>query len=99
MEKTVIRQFLERKGELLRFYVNTPHVVTDTRALAPYADQQVVKSTENIQLPDISPLEPDISFKVKYVYNDQVNFPLKVRARTGTTRSIKWSFSVVNMDK
>jgi len=77
MEKTVIRQFLERKGELLRFYVNTPHVVTDTRALAPYADQQVVKSTENIQLPDISPLEPDISFKVKYVYNDQVNFPLK----------------------
>jgi len=77
LEETVIRQFLERGDDLLRFYVPLPFVITATKPLPAHADAQAVKKTENIPLPDIFPIEPHASFKLKYVYNDEVNFPLK----------------------
>ena len=78
LEDTVIRQFLERGDDLLRFYKRLPQVITATKALPAYADAQATQKTENIPLPDIFPLEPHASFKLRYVYNDEVNFPLKV---------------------
>lgn len=79
LEDIVIRQFLERGDDLLRFCVPLPQVITATKPLPAHADAQAVKKTENIPLPDIFPIEPHASFKLKYVYNDEVNFPLKVR--------------------
>lgn len=77
LEETVSRQFLERGQDLLRFHLPLHQVITDTRGLPAYADGQAVKGTENIPLPDIFPLEPHAHFQLKYVYNDEIVFPLK----------------------
>ena len=77
LEQTVIRQFVERKNDLLRFYVPIQHVITDLKPLPAYADAQKVKDTESIPLPDIYPLEPMSYMFPTHVYNDETNFPVQ----------------------
>ena len=78
LENNVIRQFLQRGDTLLRFYVPLAQILTDRKPLIPYANNDVVKSTENIQLPDISPMHPLVTLWPKYIYNDRSDFPIKV---------------------
>jgi len=77
LENTQIRQFIERKEDLIRFFVPIQHMVTDSKPLAAYADSNEVQRTQNMTLPNIEPLDPHCTFYKVNVYNDQVNFPIK----------------------
>ena len=80
LENNIIRQFFERGDKLIRFYLPLAQILTDKKPLKPYADSQVVQSTENIQLPDIFPFDPLVALWPRNVYNDASNFPIKVRS-------------------
>lgn len=78
LEDNVVRQFVERGDKLVRFYLPLAQIITDTKPLKPYADKELVKSTKNIEIPDIYPMHPLASIWPTHVYNDQPNFPIKV---------------------
>jgi len=78
LENNEIRQFLERGDKLIRFYLPLAQILTDKKPLKPYANKDSVKSTEDIDLPDIYPMHPLVTLWPTNVYNDQSNFPLKV---------------------
>jgi hypothetical protein len=73
-----VRQFLERGNKLVRFYLPLAQILTDKKPLNPYANKDTVDSTENINLPDIYPMDPLVTLWPVNVYNDESNFPLKV---------------------
>ena len=78
LEDNIVRQFLEREDKLIRFYLPLPQILTDRKPLKAYANIDSVKSTEEINVPDIYPMHPVVTLWPTHVYNDQPNFPLKV---------------------
>jgi len=76
LENIVMRQFIEKDGQLVRFLLNLPFVVTDSKPLEPFGDP---KSTFDIDIPDLSPMNPLVGLWPKNVYNSQSTFPIKVR--------------------
>ena len=82
LEDNIVRQFLERGQKLIRFYLPLAQILTDTQPLKPYANTDVVKSTENINVPDIFPMDPLAALWPTHKYNNESNFPLKVRLVT-----------------
>jgi len=85
LENNEIRQFLERGDKLIRFYLPLAQILTDAKPLKPYANKDSVKSTEDIDLPDIYPMHPLVTLWPTNVYNDQSNFPLKIRVTSETS--------------
>jgi len=75
LENNLVRQFVEKDGQLVRFSVPISYIVTDTKPLEPLCNSAV---TEDISLPDISPLNAFVGFEQSNVYNPQQNFPIKV---------------------
>ena len=75
LENNLLRQFIEKDGRLVRFFLPLAYIVTDTKPLEPFCDPAV---TKDVTLPDISPMNPFVCLWEKNVYNDEQNFPLKV---------------------
>ena len=94
LENNIVRQFLERGEKLVRFYLPLAQILTDTRPLAPYANVDVVKSTVEIDVPDIFPMDPLAALWPTNVYNEQSNFPLKVTRQLESIREHKNNFGV-----
>lgn len=74
LENNMLRQFIEKDGELVRFYLPLAYIVTDTTPLEPFCDAAV---TNDVTLPDISPMNPFVCLWKKNVYNAEQNFPIK----------------------
>lgn len=75
LENTVMRQFIEKDGNLLRFNINVPIVVTDSKPLQPYGDPN---ATKEITIPNLYPMNPLVGLWPKNVYNPESAFPVKV---------------------
>ena len=78
LENNIVRQFMERGEKLIQFYLPITQILTDRMPLKPYADMNMVASTESIELPDIYPFDPLVMLWPRHIYNDQSNFPIKV---------------------
>ena len=78
LENNIVRQFMERGEKLIQFYLPIAQILTDRMPLKPYADMNMVASTESIELPDIYPFDPLVMLWPRHIYNDQSNFPIKV---------------------
>ena len=75
LEDNLLRQLVEKDGQLVRFSVPMSYIVTDTKPLKPLCDAGV---TQDVALPDLSPLNPFVGFQLNHVYNPEQNFPIKV---------------------
>jgi len=80
LENNIVRQFMERGEKLIQFYLPIAQILTDRMPLKPYADMNMVASTESIELPDIYPFDPLVMLWPRHIYNDQSNFPIKIPA-------------------
>merc|ERR1712150_190799 len=83
LEDNIVRQFLERGDKLIRFYLPLAQILTDEQPLKAYADAESVKSTNDINVPDIYPMHPIVTLWPTHVYNNQSNFPLKISTSSG----------------
>jgi hypothetical protein len=79
LENTVMRQFIEKDGNLLRFNVDVPIVVTDLKPLEPYGDPN---ATIEKTIPNLHPMNPLVGLWPKNVYNPHSVFPVKVNEQT-----------------
>ena len=68
MEDLLLRQFVEREGQLVRLLTPMGYLVTGAKPLAPFATPEEVEATKSESLVDISPVGPLVNTEPHHVY-------------------------------
>jgi hypothetical protein len=77
LENSVLRQFIEREGSLVRFYMPVPFIVTDPKPLPSFASKQEIEATKDVKLPNLYPLSVLNAIWPRHVYRHENNFPIR----------------------
>ncbi len=76
MEACRVRQFFERRGNLVRLFLTVPFVVHAPKPLECFASKEEVEATRNTSIPELHPIEPWAHFEQEQIYRDVENFPI-----------------------
>ncbi|XP_071453933.1 large ribosomal subunit protein mL37 [Hetaerina americana] len=76
LENETVSVPLEKNGSLIQLECRADLMLLTQGPLAPHAGADVVRSTVDIPLPDLYPLDPTVSLLKENIYNLQDSFPI-----------------------